>query len=109
MAAKQAMSDYIIYVDERGFNFVNRAAKQAFMAELSQIIEENNFIIVSVAIDKEKLAKQYCGDGLYGMGTKILPLKKRKAPMITPKPRRRSGTPNPFTSSLDHMRHVLQI
>lgn len=53
------LHEHDIRKEANGFGFVNRAAKQSFMAELGEIIEESNFIIVSVAIDKEKLAKRY--------------------------------------------------
>lgn len=53
------LHEHDIRKEKNGFNFVNRAAKQAFMTELGEIIEGHNFIIVSVAIDKVRLASRY--------------------------------------------------
>jgi hypothetical protein len=53
------LHEHDIRKEENGFCFVNRAAKQTFMAELGEIIEGHNFIIISVVIDKVRLASRY--------------------------------------------------
>jgi len=53
------LHEHDIRKEENGFHFKNRGEKNAFMAELGEIIAQHNFIIVSVAIDKVRLAKQY--------------------------------------------------
>lgn len=55
----QVLHEHDIRKEKNGFNFSNRDARHAFMAELGEIIEQHNFIIISVAIDKTRLAKQY--------------------------------------------------
>jgi hypothetical protein len=53
------LHEHDIRKEKNGFHFADRAAKQAFMAELGGIIEAHNFILISVAIDKYKLARRY--------------------------------------------------
>lgn len=53
------LHEHDIRKEENGFNFPNRTAKNTFMAELGEIIEKHNFILVSVAIDKIALKKRY--------------------------------------------------
>jgi len=55
----QVLHEHDIRKEKNGFNFANRQARHAFMAELGDIIDRHNFIIISVAIDKTKLARQY--------------------------------------------------
>jgi len=55
----QVLHEHDIRKEKNGFNFANRAARHAFMAELSGIIDTHNFIVISVAIDKTKLANYY--------------------------------------------------
>lgn len=53
------LHEHDIRKEKNGFNFCNREGKNAFMAELGNIIERHNFIIISVAIDKQRLADKY--------------------------------------------------
>lgn len=53
------LHEHDIRKEENGFNFRNRAGKQSFMEELGNIIERHNFIIIGVAIDKNRLAEKY--------------------------------------------------
>ncbi len=53
------LHEHDIRKEKNGFRFANRLEKQSFMSELGSIIENHNFIIVSVAIDKAKLANKY--------------------------------------------------
>lgn len=53
------LHEHDIRKERNGFNFFNREAKLAFMTELGDLIEEHNFVIVSVAIDKQRLAEKY--------------------------------------------------
>jgi hypothetical protein len=53
------LHEHDIRKEKNGFHFADRAARQAFMAELGGIIEAHNFILVSVAIDKHRLARRY--------------------------------------------------
>jgi hypothetical protein len=53
------LHEHDIRKEKNGFHFDNRAEKEAFMAELGDIIEAHNFIVISVAIDKVDLAKRY--------------------------------------------------
>lgn len=53
------LHEHDIRKEKNGFNFANRLAKNTFMAELGGIIEQHNFIVISVAIDKNKLANRY--------------------------------------------------
>jgi len=53
------LHEHDIRKEKNGFNFANRKVRHAFMAELGGIIDKHNFIIISVAIDKTRLAKQY--------------------------------------------------
>ncbi len=55
----QILHEHDIRKEKNGFNFANRQARHDFMGELGAIIAEHNFIIISVAIDKTNLAKQY--------------------------------------------------
>ncbi|MCG7926278.1 MAG: DUF3800 domain-containing protein [Candidatus Thiodiazotropha taylori] len=66
------LHEHDIRKEENGFRFINRAAKQAFMAELGGIIEAHNFIIISVVIDKQRLAARYqAPDNPYHMALKF--------------------------------------
>lgn len=53
------LHEHDIRKEVNGFHFKDRASKKAFMTELGLIIEQHNFILISVAIDKTKLTKQY--------------------------------------------------
>ncbi|HEY0719916.1 MAG TPA: DUF3800 domain-containing protein [Gammaproteobacteria bacterium] len=53
------LHEHDIRKEKNGFTFAGRAEKQAFMAELGGIIEEHNFVVISVAIDKHRLAQRY--------------------------------------------------
>ncbi|AJQ96936.1 DUF3800 domain-containing protein [Gynuella sunshinyii] len=53
------LHEHDIRKEKNGFNFQNKNAKNAFLAELSAIIEEHNFVLISVAIHKQRLADQY--------------------------------------------------
>jgi hypothetical protein len=53
------LHEHDIRKEKNGFVFESRAAKHAFLAELGEIIDRHNFIIVSVAIDKHRLTKRY--------------------------------------------------
>ena len=53
------LHEHDIRKEKNGFNFRNREIKKAFMEELGNIIERHNFAIISVAIDKRRLAGTY--------------------------------------------------
>lgn len=55
----QVLHEHDIRKESNGFNFRNRADKHVFMAELGSIIERHNFILISVAIDKQHLKTKY--------------------------------------------------
>lgn len=53
------LHEHDIRKEKNGFHFTGRADRQGFMAELGGIIEQHNFILVSVAIDKTRLVQRY--------------------------------------------------
>lgn len=53
------LHEHDIRKEKNGFNFKNREGKNEFMAELGEIIEQHNFIVIGVAIDKQSLADKY--------------------------------------------------
>ncbi len=53
------LHEHDIRKEKNGFKFKSKSAKLAFMAKLGAIIEEQNFIVISVVIDKNKLAQKY--------------------------------------------------
>lgn len=55
----QILHETDIRKERNGFNFKNRTGKVAFMAELGDLIEQHNFILISVVIDKRRLAEKY--------------------------------------------------
>ncbi|MEO0444248.1 MAG: DUF3800 domain-containing protein [Pseudomonadota bacterium] len=55
----QILHEHDIRKETNGFNFKNKAGKQAFMAELGDIIGQHNFILISNVIDKQRLADKY--------------------------------------------------
>jgi len=54
------LHEHDIRKEKNGFNFFNHDAKLAFMAELGDLIEKHNFVLISVAIDKKRLTEKYC-------------------------------------------------
>ncbi len=55
----QILHETDIRKERNGFNFKNRDGKYAFMAALGDLIEQHNFILISVVIDKQRLAEKY--------------------------------------------------
>ena len=55
----QILHEHDIRKETNGFNFKNKAGKNAFMAELGGLIEQHNFILISNVIDKQRLATKY--------------------------------------------------
>lgn len=53
------LHEHDIRKEQNGFNFTNRAAKNAFVAKLGEIIDTHNFVLLAVAIDKHKLVDRY--------------------------------------------------
>jgi Protein of unknown function (DUF3800) len=53
------LHEHDILKEKKDFKFANRIEKQNFMSELSKIIENHNFIIVSAVINKKKLTSRY--------------------------------------------------
>ncbi len=57
------LHEHDIRKETNGFNFKNRAGKTAFLSELSELIEQQNFIIIGVVIDKNQLADRHQAPG----------------------------------------------
>lgn len=55
----QILHETDIRKERNGFNFKSKAGKQAFMSNLGDLIDQQNFIIISVLIDKNRLAEKY--------------------------------------------------
>lgn len=53
------LHEHDIRKETNGFNFQDRAGKLGFLTELSELIKQQNFIIVGVVIDKNKLIDKY--------------------------------------------------
>lgn len=55
----QVLHEHDIRKESNGFNFKNRAGKNAFMTELGDIIDRHNFVLICNVIDKQRLAEKY--------------------------------------------------
>lgn len=53
------LHEHDIRKETNGFNFKNRAGKMAFLGGLSELIDQQNFIIIGVVIDKNRLTDKY--------------------------------------------------